>query len=145
MKRCAAVLLTAVFVGFGFAILYAAGDTTPVKISLVPTVGIPSQETVHGLNLGLIGDNVTEVQGLQMSWIYSGTKEKMVGLQTGFVVIGKEVTGVQYGFYNQADNMTGLQLGFINSTDYMSGVQIGLVNIIKKGVLPFMVLINANF
>ncbi|MFA5778574.1 MAG: hypothetical protein WC947_00350 [Elusimicrobiota bacterium] len=145
MKKCAVVFLTAVMVGVGFMAAYAAGDVTPVKVSLVPTVGIPSQETVHGLNLGLIGDNVKEVQGLQLSWIYSGTKEKMVGLQAGFVDIGKEVTGVQYGFYNQADNMTGLQLGFINSTEYMNGVQIGLVNIIKKGALPFMVLVNANF
>ena len=145
MKKCVVVLLMAVMSVVGFVALSVAGETTPIKISLVPGVGIPSQSTVHGLDLGLIGDDVAEVQGLQIAWIYAGTKEKMVGLQTAFVDIGKEVVGVQYGFYNQADDMTGLQLGFINSADYMSGVQIGLVNIIKKGALPFMVLINANF
>jgi hypothetical protein len=33
----------------------------------------------------------------------------------------------------------------VNITEQMRGVQVGLVNVIKQGVLPAMVFVNANF
>ena len=139
------MLLVMVMAMAGAVSAFAAEGSTPVKVSLIPTVGVPAQEVVHGLDLGIIGDNVKEVQGLQLSWIYSGTKEKLVGAQLGFVNIGNNVSGLQYGFYNQAENMKGLQFGFINSAVNMSGLQVGLVNLIKNGRLPFMVIVNGNW
>jgi len=124
---------------------FAAG-ATPVKLSLVPQICVPTAKVVHGLDLGIIGTESTEVQGVQLSWIYNKTDKKMVGLQSALVDIGSEVVGVQYGFYNDAKNVTGAQLGFVNITERLNGIQLGLVNIIKKGApLPFMVLANANF
>ncbi len=122
-----------------------AADVTPVKLSLFPMLGIPPAQIVHGLDLGLIATKVDEVKGWQAGWIYAGTRDNMVGLQTGFVTSAKKVTGLQYGFVNLADNATGVMLGFVNVADNMKGVQIGLVNVIKSGPVPAMVLINANF
>jgi hypothetical protein len=139
------IALVAVVMAFASAAAFAEG-TTPVKLSLVPRVGIPAAETVHGLDLGILGSNPDEVQGIQLAMIYAGTKTKMVGIQYGFVCIGNKVSGVQLGFYNSAEEVTGLQWGFINVAETMKGVQIGLVNIIKKnGALPFMVIVNAGF
>ena len=85
-------------------------------------------------------------KGFQVSWIYAGTKVKMVGIQTAFVDISNNIDGIQYGFYNSAENLRGVQLGFINVAEKMKGIQIGLVNIIKKdGILPFMVFVNGSF
>ena len=124
-----------------------AADATPVKLSLFPPLTVPSQQTVHGLDLGIISSIVDEVQGVQLAYIYASTTKKMIGLQDGFVTIdGGEVQGVQMGFYNSAEKMTGLQWGFINVAGTLKGVQIGLVNIIHTGApLKFMVIANANF
>jgi hypothetical protein len=123
----------------------AATVATPVKVSLFPKLAIPSNQVVHGLDLGLIATKVDEVQGVQLGWLYCGTSKKMVGLQSGFVSGATIITGLQWGFINVADDVTGVQAGFINVTAKMKGVQIGLVNVIKKGVVPAMVFINANF
>ncbi len=143
MKK--ALVLVAVMV-FAAGMVMAA-DTTPVKLSLVPALAVPSAMTVHGLDLGIIGSNPEEVQGLQLAWIYGGTTRKMVGVTSAFVDIGKgQTTGIQLGFYNSAESMKGLQWGFINVAGTIKGVQIGLVNIVKKnGILPFMVFINGGF
>jgi len=144
MKR---FLALAAAVVISCAVMSFAGEATPVKISLIPMLSVPSQKTVHGLDLGIISTKVEEVQGLQLSWIYASTSKKMVGVQSSFVSIaGGDFTGVQTGFYNSTKNMTGLQYGFINVADTLDGVQLGLVNIIHKGApLHFMVIVNANF
>jgi len=144
MKKFMVAIVVVVMVGFGFAAAYAADSVTPIRLALVPTVAIPSQQIVHGLDLAL-GDNINEVQGVQLSLIYSGTKSELVGVQAGLIDIGNEVTGLEWGFYNQADNMKGVQVGFINWAEHMNGIQIGLVNIIKSGGLfPVMVIFNAS-
>ncbi|MCX5778849.1 MAG: hypothetical protein NTU66_06510 [Elusimicrobia bacterium] len=122
-----------------------AAEATPVKVSLFPMVAVPASQTVHGLDLGLIATKVDEVQGVQLAWIYGATREKMVGLQTGFVAQSQNITGVQFGFINIATSVTGVQLGFVNYTQNMKGIQVGLVNIITKGYLPAMIFVNANF
>ena len=139
------ILLAAVAMVLTSTVVLAA-EITPVKLSIVPVLSIPSAQTVHGLDFAILGSNPEEVQGLQLSWIYAGTSRKMVGVQNAFVSIGEEVTGVQLGFYNSAQNMKGIQWGFINVAGTIKGVQIGLVNIVKKnGILPFMVFINGGF
>jgi hypothetical protein len=126
--------------------LFAADGITPIKLSLVPNVCVPADNTVHGLDFGLLASKVQEVQGLQLSWFWSGTEKKMVGLQTALVDTGNAVEGVQWGFYNGAKNMNGLQLGFINVADNIKGLQVGLVNVIKKnGWFPVMVIVNGSF
>lgn len=123
-----------------------AEEAVPVKLSLLPKVGIPASETVHGLNLGIIGADLDEMHGLQTCFIFSGVKQELKGVQLGFVNKGNVVTGLQYGFYNGANKVTGVQLGFINVTEEMKGVQVGLVNLIKKSeILPVMVIANAYF
>ncbi|MHB9155530.1 MAG: LA_2272 family surface repeat-containing protein [Endomicrobiales bacterium] len=144
MKVIARLGLAAALLTFVVAGVFAA-ETTPVKVSLFPKLGLPEAQVVHGLDLGLIATNVEEVQGLQASWIFGGVDQKMVGLQLGFVAKANVVTGVQYGFYNGANEVTGVQLGFINVTETMKGVQVGLVNVIKKGLVPAMVIVNASF
>lgn len=128
------------------SMLFAASDVTPVKISLVPRLGIPAAMTVHGLDLGILGSKPKEVQGLQLGGFYAATSKTMVGIQSGFVASATKGTGIQMGFYNTAEDMTGAQFGFINVAERLIGIQIGLVNIIKKnGALPFMVFVNAGF
>ena len=141
MKKVLLVLAAvAAFASFSFA-----GETTPVKVSIFPKLGLPTSQAVHGLDLGLIATKVDVVKGVQLGWFYAGTRENMVGLQNGFVTSAAGITGLQYGFVNLADNMTGVQLGFINVADKMQGIQIGLINVIKNGVLPVFVIVNANF
>jgi hypothetical protein len=159
MKKFARVGLALALVSMALVNVQAAGSTTPVKVSLFPRLAYPTQTVVHGLDLGLIASSEDEVQGLQLSWLYGQVKGKMIGwqasfvtsgatvtgLQTGFVQHADKITGLQYGFYNGANEVTGVQLGFINVTEQMKGVQVGLVNVIKKGILPAMVFVNANF
>ncbi len=120
-------------------------NATPVKLSLFPKIAVPESQTVHGLDLGIIATKVDEVQGVQLAWIYCGTRNKFVGFQSAFIAIDKDATGLTYGFVNEAESFTGVQLGFVNIADKMKGVQLGLVNIIKTGPVPAMVFINANF
>ncbi|OGS20999.1 MAG: hypothetical protein A3J83_06075 [Elusimicrobia bacterium RIFOXYA2_FULL_40_6] len=133
-----AVVMVSVSVSF-------AGDSTPIKLSLFPKLGLPPQQIVNGLDLGIIATKVEEVQGIQLGWIYAGTSRKMVGLQDGFVASSQEMVGLQYGFVCLATDVKGVQVGFINITEKMKGIQIGLVNVIKKGIIPAMVVVNVSF
>ncbi|MFC1714281.1 LA_2272 family surface repeat-containing protein [Candidatus Poribacteria bacterium] len=56
-----------------------------------------------------------------------------------------EIEGVQVGFVNYAKTLAGLQVGIVNYADYLRGVQIGLCNIITKGKIPFLPIVNFNF
>ena len=143
MKRFLVVAIVAMVACSG--LVYAA-DTTPVKLTLFTPVSVPSQKTVHGIDLGIISTHVDEVQGLQGAWAYGCIDNKLVGLQSAIVTHAGDATGVQWGFYNGADNIKGVQFGFINVAEQLNGVQVGLVNVIKKGAkLPVMVFVNANF
>jgi hypothetical protein len=143
-KAIALVLFLGVFAVCGLS--QDASASTPIKLSLLPNIGIPQDNVVQGLDIGIIGDSLQEMQGVQWSWIYSDTKGKLSGVQFGLVNISNDVAGVQWGFYNQAKSVVGVQLGAINMADTLKGIQIGLVNIIRTGApLPFMVIVNANF
>ncbi|OGS19965.1 MAG: hypothetical protein A2252_01580 [Elusimicrobia bacterium RIFOXYA2_FULL_39_19] len=141
MKKLLAIaLVVCSFVSVSFA-----GGSTPLKISLFPKLGLPTNQVVHGVDLGIIATKPEEVQGIQLGWIYAGTSKKMVGLQDGFVASSENMVGLQWGFVCLATEMKGIQIGFINVSDKMQGVQIGLVNVIKTGIIPAMVVVNASF
>ncbi|MCK9583098.1 MAG: hypothetical protein M0Q46_05780 [Endomicrobiales bacterium] len=127
------------------SVFMVASAATPVKLSLVPELSIPSDKAVSGLDLS-IASNVDTVEGLQLAWIFGGVDSKIEGVQYSFVSKANVVKGVQLGFYNGANDVTGLQWGFINVADKLKGVQIGLVNVIHKGgFLPVCVIANASF
>lgn len=148
---------------------------TPLKISLLPKLSIPSGNVVTGVGLGLLGSRDNKVYGINGSYIYSRVEQKMIGLEGGIynVVDGKMIGiqtgvvsltgtlygaqygifskagttyGVQIGYINVASTMNGIQFGLINYTQYIKGLQIGIVNIATKSTfLPGMVLINIGF
>jgi hypothetical protein len=41
--------------------------------------------------------------------------------------------------------MRGLQVGLVNYTETMHGVQVGVANIIQKGKIPFLPIVNWSF
>lgn len=131
------VLTTGIFLGYLKA-------ETPIKLSLLPGIELPSDNVVKGLDLGIIANYSKEMWGSQGSWIYSGA-EKVYGAQSSFIAKAKSVTGIQSGVINVAESMNGLQIGLINITQNMKGLQIGLVNYIKNSSLPFMVIVNGKF
>lgn len=100
-----------------------AADSTPVKLSLIPNVGIPSAQSVEILDIGLIATNIDNMKYVQLAWIYGGVKGNAEGVQLAFVAKANKMTGVQWGAINLATQMTGLQGGFVNYADNMTGVQ----------------------
>lgn len=100
-----------------------AADSTPVKLSLIPNVGIPAAQNVEILDLGLIATNIDNMKYVQLAWIYGGVKGTGEGVQIAFVVKANKFTGVQWGAVNLVGQMTGLQGGMINYADTMTGVQ----------------------
>ncbi|OGF45093.1 MAG: hypothetical protein A2452_00760 [Candidatus Firestonebacteria bacterium RIFOXYC2_FULL_39_67] len=142
-SKIAFVLLLAVFALSGMSQEVSAA--TPLRLSLLPGISIPGDNVVIGIDIGLIADSVQEVNGFQVSWLYSGT-DRLSGIQLGLVNISNSATGIQWGLYNQSQSFVGIQIGLINVTDTMHGFQIGLINIIRTGApFPFMVFINGNF
>ena len=118
---------------------------TPIRLALLPGLGIPEDNVVIGIDLGLIADSVSEVNGIQVSWLYSGA-DRLSGFQLGLVNINNTGTGIQWGLYNQSQSFVGIQIGLINVTNTLQGFQFGLINIIRTGApFPFMVFINGNF
>jgi hypothetical protein len=55
------------------------------------------------------------------------------------------MNGVAFGWVNKTRNMHGLQVGLINFTETMHGLQIGAGNIIQKGKIPFLPIVNWSF
>jgi hypothetical protein len=145
MKKCSILFLVSALLCVA-ALAGTASAMTPVRLALIPDVAIPADKNVQGLDFGLIADKVADMQGLQLSWIYSESTGKFVGIQDSIVDIVNEGTGIQWGLYNQAENFTGIQLGVVNSAARLKGLQLGLVNIIKSGgIVPFMVIVNGSF
>jgi hypothetical protein len=150
-KLVLSLLVLTVFACISFA-------STPIKLSLWDKIGIPQDDTLEGLEIG-IGMYTQKVTGIAWNLIYSKTDEA-TGYQAGIVTIinnlkglsssfvnwnENEILGVQLGFFNKAQSVKGLQFGFINMTENIQGVQIGLVNFIKTGKLPVMIIANAKF
>lgn len=134
-KVLVAVMAVAVFAGVSFA-------ATPVQLSLWDKIALPTNDAVHGLEIG-IGSNLAEAKGVQWNIIYSkigsgwGWQEGLVttvtgkytGLQTNLVGLNEgTVTGVQFGFVNYGGSFEGLGFGFVNYNKSLTGVQFGFIN-----------------
>lgn len=101
---------------------------------------------VYGLKLGLpFSSGRARVWGTEIS-LFSSSTDHIKGFQTSvFANVCKFLDGMQAGLVNVVMvTCDGFQLGLVNYSDE-TGFQIGLVNIIPKGTLPFMLLVNFQF
>ena len=89
-----------------------ASGASPVQISLFAPVQIVPMDK--------------SVWGLRLDLIYGKNAN---------------VTGLDWGLVNH-DTGDGLQLGLANFTETMHGLQIGAGNIIQKGKIPFLPIVN---
>lgn len=104
------------------------------------------KSNVYGLKLGMpFSGGEGRVFGVEFSILGSAT-DVIKGLQAAiFANVSKMVEGVQLGLVNIVKvNCNGLQLGLVNISEENS-FQLGLVNVLPKGPVPFMPLINFHF
>jgi hypothetical protein len=165
IAACSLCLLT------GVRSALAAGPK-PVQLAFFsPVQLVPEKEDVSGLRLNLIygvNQNVTGVDwgfvnhtrgdgfawqaggvglveknftGWQDNWI-NVTRGEFTGLQSGVFNQAEKGNGVQFGFVNVTKSMHGLQLGLLNMTDTLHGLQVGVGNVISKGKIPFLPIVN---
>jgi hypothetical protein len=150
----------------------AAQAAAPIQISLISPVQIvpPDQPVggfrfnfIYGKNSGMTGVDwglVNHTTGSELAWqagAVNYVEKDFTGFQEGWVNMNRgTTTGMQWGLYNQSESMTGVafgwinrsrdmhgfQLGLLNMTETMHGVQIGVGNIIQKGKIPFLPLVN---
>ena len=153
----------------------AAGNPGPIQISLFPPVQIVREDrSVGGVRLDILyGKNVNvtgidwglvnHTTGDELAWqdgIVNYVEHNAQGWQDGFVnMTNGEFTGLQSGFFNQSESangvafgvvnytkhMHGLQLGILNMTETMHGLQIGVGNVIQKGKIPILPIVNWSF
>lgn len=130
MKRYAAI-----------ACLFAAGamfaETTPVMVSLVTPVQVPSSRyDVTGLRLSFIYGDCESFAGLDIG-IVDHTSSDFTGVALGGVnAVGKRMYGAQIGLVNWNSNTdatwarrsAGAQIGLVNYSDMFFGLQDGLIN-----------------
>lgn len=134
----------------------------PVGLYLLPNIGFPGEHwdvgpvrvniiagrnrDVYGLDLGLVGNMVTEeFTGLQsagffnrighsdgavqLAGVFNYCRSDCAGLQVAIAnVVDGEMDGLQIGLYNRASVLDGMQLGVVNIVDSGDGVQIGVIN-----------------
>ena len=152
-----------------------AESPSPVQLSLFTPIQIVAPEkSVSGLRLNLIYGKNVDVTGLDWGLVnhntgsgfawqaglvnvvekdFTGWQEGAVnmtngaftGLQSGLYNQTEDMKGVAYGLINRAKNMRGVQLGLFNYTETMHGLQIGVANVIVKGKIPFLPIVNWSF
>ncbi|MGB2579148.1 hypothetical protein AAIR98_001067 [Elusimicrobium simillimum] len=118
-----------------FAVTVPAMAVTPVKLSLWDGIAVPSDRTVHGLELG-IGGNNAETKGIQFDLIWAKS-QTMVGWQGGWIISqAGDFTGLQTSLLNMVDDGAGVEFGFVNYTGSFTGIQFAAVNWVDsvKGV-----------
>ena len=131
-----------------------AADTTPVMVSLLAPVQVPTWNwDVTGFRLSLLYGDCRDFAGLDIGVVsrtsgeFAGvgiggvnvSNDRMRGLQIGLFNWsgGKDAAesrslGIQYGGINYVDSFLGLQDGLVNvASGKMSGVQYGYVNCAK--------------
>ncbi len=165
-------LLLSLAVLASFASIASAAGPSPFQLALFnPAQIVPEKASVSGLRIDLIyGVNqdvtgldiglVNHARGSEFAWQWGGigivekdftgwqdnwvsiTRGSFTGLQTGLFNQAGQGNGVQFGVVNVTKSMHGLQLGVINSTETMHGLQIGVGNIIQKGKIPFLPIVN---
>jgi len=85
------------------------------------------EKNFKGWQYGAVNLTHGEFTGFQSAWLFNQT-------ETGH--------GVALGLVNVSKNMRGLQLGLFNMTETMHGLQIGVGNVIQKGKIPILPIIN---
>jgi hypothetical protein len=171
IRRFAPTLLSLVLVTISATLAFADG-AKPVQLSLFNPIQLfPEKTSISGVRLSLIygcNDNVqgvdwglvNHVRGDGFSWQSGGVgivEKNFTGFQNNVVnLVQGEFTGLQYGAFNQVDkgngcmvglvnvskSMHGVQVGLLNMTETMHGLQIGVGNIIQKGGMPFLPIVN---
>jgi hypothetical protein len=151
---------------------HAEGNASPIQISLFnPVQIVKADKPVSGLRIDLIYGKNTDVTGLDWGLVNHDTgsghafqwgafnyvEKDFTGWQDGWVNMTKgEFTGLQWGLFNQSQsfhglavgainvtkNARGVQVGLVNMTETMHGLQIGVGNIIQKGKIPFLPIVN---
>jgi hypothetical protein len=124
--------------GFRFDLLYGKNSgMTGVDWGLVNhTTG-----TELAWQAGAVNYVEKSFTGFQEGWV-NIDRENMLGMQWGIWNQSQSMTGVAVGWVNRCQEMHGLQLGFLNWTQTMHGLQIGVGNIIEKGKVPFLPIVN---
>jgi len=97
-------------------------------------LGLPFSGTsaVSGFDLSLLGSHIRNLDGLQMSSLYSGTSGKSDGVQLSLgACLNNEVfNGVQVSLFNKGVVHRGWQVGLVNLDEQADGVQFSLVNVV---------------
>ncbi|MBA3052887.1 MAG: hypothetical protein ABII20_04680 [Candidatus Omnitrophota bacterium] len=147
MKRNFKTLLETIIIALAFAAAAQAG-TKPLQLALVDPVQLVSAETsISGLRLNFLYGRNESVEGVDLGLV-GLADSSFTGWQYNFLgnISKGDFSGLQMGFVNYAGNAKGLQLGVVNYAGSLKGLQIGLINIIDKGgVLPVMPFINWSF
>lgn len=125
----------------------------PIGIYLLPNIGFPGEHwdvgpvrvniiagrnrDIYGLDLGLVGNMVTEeFTGLQSAGVFNriGHSDGAVQLAGIFNKCYSGFTGLQVAIANVVDGeMDGLQIGLCNRSSVLDGMQLGVVNIVDSG------------
>ena len=127
---------------FSIACLIAAGtvlaDSTPVMLSLVTPVQVPSREyDVTGLRLSLLYGDCQDFAGLDIG-LLNISRRRFTGLAvSGMNSVGERFCGAQLGLVNFNGNdlsslehsSIGAQVGVLNYAGTFCGLQDGLINI----------------
>ena len=149
--------------------------TQPFQLSLFNPVQVfPEKTSIEGVRLNLIYGKNANVSGLDWGLVNhttgSGTawqagglgmvEGDFTGFQDNFInITGGKFTGVQFGVFNQSSSghrlalgwvkvtktMRGLQGVRVNVTETMHGFQLGLGNVIQKGKMPFLPIVNWSY
>ena len=94
---------------------------------------------------GIANNCLEDFNGIQIASIANKVDGNVYGMQLALFNIANDMSGTQIGVYNQANNALGIQIGVINMANDMKGIQLGVCNVIKNGLIPYMIILNANF
>lgn len=163
-----------------FALSASAASFSPLQIGLgspdwqlvsedTPVIGLrlnlprSFNDTVAGLDLGLLSDDTATFSGLRLNAVsFSQTCNGIAialfdmavflnGIQIGLGTDAEELHGVQIGLFNgtrtvsYSPTVRGLQIGLVNYANSLRGVQLGLLNIDRSSDYPYLPLLRASF
>ena len=143
---CAASASAAAFsplqIGLGSPDWQLVSEDTPVYGLRLNLPG-SFNDTVAGLDLGLLSDDATTFTGLRLNAVsYSHTCN---GIAIALFDMAAFLNGVQIAPLAIAGNACGLQIGLGTDARELHGVQIGLLNIVPDSPLPILPLLRASF
>ncbi|MFH1957156.1 MAG: hypothetical protein ABIJ15_01595 [bacterium] len=144
MLKKISVVIVAIAAAIVFAAAPAVAETRPVQLALIDPVQIFNADTsISGVRLNLLYGRNDSVTGLDLGLVGVADSD-FTGWQYNFVgnITKGNFSGLQMGFVNYANSAKGLQLGVVNYAVSLKGLQIGVINIIVQGgmfpVFPFV-------